>query len=222
MSLKRQNREIYYIGNIDLIDSNRNMAVIGSRHASEYGIKQSYSIGRSLAQMGINVVNGLAIGCDTYALKGALSAQGKCIAVMPCGLEQVVPKANRYLADEILEKGGLLVSEYPVGTEVEKYMYIERDRLQSEISEGIIVVEAGFKSGTMYTVRAAKRQGKPIACCRYAEIAREGVYYIIDGDKGLKEFAKQSLNRLKYKQVNITDLGLQKNLKNCYKSIYPK
>jgi DNA processing protein len=208
MSLKRQNREIYYIGNIDLIDSNRNMAVIGSRHVSDNGIKQAFKIGFKLAKMDINVVNGLAIGCDTYALKGALSVGGKCIAVMPCGLERIVPKSNYRLADEILAKDGLLISEYPVGSEIEKYMYVERDRLQSDISKGVIVVEAGFKSGTMYTVRAARKQGKPIACCRYAEIARDDSYYIIDSDNDLESFISYTYKTIDYTQINISELRL--------------
>jgi DNA processing protein len=184
------------------------MAVIGSRHVSDNGIKQAFKIGFKLAKMDINVVNGLAIGCDTYALKGALSVGGKCIAVMPCGLERIVPKSNYRLADEILAKDGLLISEYPVGSEIEKYMYVERDRLQSDISKGVIVVEAGFKSGTMYTVRAARKQGKPIACCRYAEIARDDSYYIIDSDNDLESFISYTYKTIDYTQINISDLRL--------------
>jgi DNA processing protein len=208
MNLKHRNREIYYIGNIDLIDSNQNVAVIGSRHVSDSGIKRAFKIGSKLARMDINVVNGLAIGCDTYALKGALSVGGKCIAVMPCGLERVVPASNYKLACDIIDNDGLIISEYPSGTKIEKYMYVERDRLQSDISKGIIVVEAGFKSGTMYAVRAAQRQGKPIACCKYAEIARYGFYYIIDSDKDLENFISYTFKTIEYIQININDLKI--------------
>jgi DNA processing protein len=196
------------MGNIDLMDSNRNMAVVGSRHVSDYGVKQAFSIGRKLAKMGINVVNGLAMGCDTFALRGALSVKGRCIAVMPCGLDRIVPKSNIGLANEILDNGGLIISEYPIGSELEKYMYVERDRLQSDISEGIIVVEAGCKSGTMYTVKAAQSQGKPIACCKYAEIARDGAFYIIDDDNDIESFVDNTLKMVKFTQVNINDLVL--------------
>jgi DNA processing protein len=204
-NVKHPPNEIYYKGDITLLNSERNIAVIGSRHVSDNGLRRAYSIGSKLAKMDINVVNGLAIGCDTYALKGALSIGGKCIAVMPCGLDQIVPKSNYRLADEVLAKGGLLISEYPIGSEVEKYMYVERDRLQSGISKGVIVVEAGFKSGTMYAVRAAQRQGKPVACCKYAEIAREASYCIIDSDNDLEAFVSEAFNTIEYMQVDIND-----------------
>jgi hypothetical protein len=87
-------------------------------------------------------------------------------------------------------------------------MYVERDRLQSDISRGVIVVEAGVKSGTMHTVRAARKQGKTIACCKYAEIAREGLYYIIDNDNDLENFIEYTFDTVKYSQININDFAL--------------
>jgi DNA processing protein len=158
--------------------------------------------------MGITVVNGLALGCDTYALKGALSVGGKCIAVMPCGLDQIVPKSNYYLARTILENGGLLISEYPIGTKLEKYMYVERDRLQSTVSDAIIVIEASYQSGTMHTVRAARRQGKPTACYKKAEISNDSSFYIIDSPDSLKRFIDYTYAIYKCTQLSINDMDL--------------
>lgn len=155
---------LYYKGNIDSINQHKNIAVIGSRHISGGGMELAYRIGHALGKRGINVVNGLALGCDTYALRGALAAGGNCVAVMPCGLGQIVPRSNIGLAEELLFNGGCLVSEYPDRTPVQKYRYVERDRLQSGISDGVLVIEAEYDSGTMYTVGYAMKQGKKLAC----------------------------------------------------------
>lgn len=126
---------IYYRGNIKIANDYKSIAVIGSRKCSEYGKQLSYETSKYLTQKGINIVNGLALGCDTFALRGALDNNGRCMVWMPCGLDNIQPKNNRNLADEIIAKGGCLLSEYPVGTEIKKYNYVERDRLQSGISQ---------------------------------------------------------------------------------------
>lgn len=95
---------VFYRGNIACINQNHSIAVIGSRRVSESGRALAYRIGYALGTRGINVVNGLALGCDTYALYGALAAGGTCVAVMPCGLEQIVPHSNVFLAKKLLSK----------------------------------------------------------------------------------------------------------------------
>lgn len=156
--------QLYYKGDIDCINQNHSIAVIGSRHVSAQGIEAAYRIGRELGERGINVVNGLALGCDTHALRGALAAGGTCAAVMPCGLGQIVPLSNIGLAEQLLSNRGCLLSEYPIPAPVRSYQYVERDRLQSGISDGVIVIEAECDSGTMHTVRYAIRQGRHLAC----------------------------------------------------------
>lgn len=78
---------LYYMGDVDILNQNHSIAVIGSRRVSQNGMALAYQVGYVLGRKGINVVNGLALGCDTHALCGALAAGGKCVAVMPCGLE---------------------------------------------------------------------------------------------------------------------------------------
>ena len=163
-SITKPPPELYYRGEIGAVNQRHNIAVIGSRRVSDRGIEAAYRIGCELGSMGINAVNGLALGCDTHALIGALAAGGTCVAVMPCGVDQIVPHANVRLAQKILSGGGCLLSEYPAGTPVRRYQYVERDRLQSGISDGVIVIEAECDSGTMHTVRYAIRQGRRLAC----------------------------------------------------------
>lgn len=163
-SITRAPACLHYRGNIQAINQRKNIAVIGSRHISEKGIKMAYQIGYILGKKGINVVNGLALGCDTHALQGALAASGTCVAVMPCGLDQIVPYSNWELAERLLLNGGCLLSEYLPSTPVQRYQYVQRDRLQSGMSDGVLVIEAPYDSGTMHTVRYAIKQGRRLAC----------------------------------------------------------
>lgn len=103
-------------------------------------------------------------GCDAEALKGALAAGGKCAVVLPCGINEIYPKSNQWIAEEVLKQGGCLISEYPEGTRPEKYRFVQRDRLQSGMSQGVLVVEAMEKSGTMHTAEYAKKQNRRLAC----------------------------------------------------------
>lgn len=155
---------LYYRGEIGILNTYKNIAVIGSRKCSPKGKELAYKTGRILAGEGMTIVNGLALGCDTEALKGALDVLGKCVVVMPCGLDNIQPKSNRGLAKKIIDAGGCILSEYPIGTSLAKYQYVERDRLQSGVSQGVLIVEAERKSGTMHTAEFAVKQYKRLAC----------------------------------------------------------
>lgn len=203
---------LYYKGNIEIINTYKNVAIIGSRQFSTNGKNISFNAGKIAVEAGLNVVNGLALGCDTEVLKGALSADGKCIAILPCGLENIQPKTNRRLAEEILEKGGCLLSEYPVGTNIQKYMYIERDRLQSGISQGVVIIEAEKESGTMHTASYAINQFKRLACYyhqllqlssgnKYLEDT--GKAEILKSDQDLQSFLHDILNECDYEQLTF-------------------
>lgn len=182
--LERVPPVIYYKGDISKVNDRKNIAVIGSRQASEQGIRLSYETGKLVADKQMNLVNGLALGCDTESMKGALSAGGTCVAVMPCGLEQVQPPSNRRLAEQILKAGGCLISEYPIGTGAEKYRYVERDRLQSGISQAVLIVEAMEKSGTMHTADFAWKQKKRLVCYYYKLLeAASGNQYLEDSKR---------------------------------------
>lgn len=182
---------IYYRGDIEIINK-KCVAIIGSRSCSQDALILAYKTAEKAVEKGLVVVNGLALGCDAEALKGALSKNGKCVAVMPCGLEQIQPKSNKYIADEILEKGGCIISEYPEGTPIQKYNYVKRDRIQSCISDGIIIIETNMKSGTMHTADFAIRQKKRLACYGTSIMKHAS------GNKYLEEVQKAlALNSLK-------------------------
>lgn len=155
---------LYYKGEIGILNTYKNIAVIGSRNCSPKGKELAYKTGRALAGGGMTIVNGLALGCDAEALRGALDVRGRCAVIMPCGLDNIQPKSNRGIAQRIIDLGGCILSEYPVGTSLNKYQYVERDRLQSGISQGVLIVEAERESGTMHTAKFAIRQYRRLAC----------------------------------------------------------
>ena len=142
----------------------RGLAVVGTREPTGFGREVAQRSGRSAADAGHVIVSGLAHGCDTHAHEGCLEAQGVGVAVLAHGLDKVYPAANRALAERLLESGGCLASEYPVGTAPGRSAFAERDRIQSGLSDGVLVIETDVRGGTMHTVRFARSQGRALAC----------------------------------------------------------
>lgn len=195
---------LYYKGNISCLTEMNAVAIIGTRKPTEYGAKIARNLGSSFGKRNYVVVNGLAAGCDTYGNEGCLREQGKAVAVMPCGLDKIYPTSNESLARRILEMGGALVSEYPVGTKVFKTLFIERDRLQSGLSDGVMVVETGERGGTMHTVNYALDYGRVLACYNHSsrflsepktfgnqKLIREGKAMAVGNNEQLEEFRKR-------------------------------
>ena len=163
-SIRYENRILYYRGAVELLERPA-IAVIGTRRPLAESRKAGYRmISRMCVLTDMPVVTGLAAGCDTIAARAALDAGRPVIAVLPSSLDEIYPRSNRDLAEEILRKGGCLISEYAPGEELRKWKFIARDRLMAEISSAVIVIQCGKESGTMYTVRAAHRLGRPLAC----------------------------------------------------------
>ncbi len=203
---------LYYKGEIGILNNHKNIAVIGSRNCSPKGKELAYKTGRILAGEGMTIVNGLALGCDAEALRGALEVSGKCVVVMPCGLDNIQPKSNRGIAQKIIDLGGCVLSEYPVGTSLNKYQYVERDRLQSGISQGVLIVEAERKSGTMHTAEFAIRQYKRLACYYHKLLEMSsGNQYLEDSGKAVNikseeealAFARELPQMESYQQMSL-------------------
>lgn len=184
--IKNSPKGLYYCGDISILNKIPCLAIVGSRAASANGRKIAFEFGRMAAEKGFVVVNGLAVGCDTHALMGALSINGKCATVMPGGLDAVYPRSNIDLSQEILHKGGCLISEYGVGVRPQKHTFVNRDRLQSGLSQGVVVIETTQKGGTMHTVDFAEAQGRRLACY-YSKISQmeSGNRIIIDNYDGV-------------------------------------
>lgn len=150
---------LYSQGNLAELARFPCVAVIGTRTASTIATDISYRLGLELAKIGAGVISGLALGCDSFAHRGCLEEGGYTVAVLPAGLDVIYPPQNQELAARIVENGCLL-SEYPPGIQPAKYRFVERDRLQSGLSDAVVVVETETNGGAMHTARFAKRQGR--------------------------------------------------------------
>lgn len=153
---------LYLRGDRTCLVRSPRLAVIGTRQPSPQGYTQAYRLAYESADRGEVILSGLARGCDEAAHRGALDAHGKTIAVIATGLDRVHPEGHEALQERILEHGGLIISEYPLGTPLETYRLIQRNRLQAALAEALLVIECGQCSGTMHTVRFAERMHRPI------------------------------------------------------------
>jgi DNA processing protein len=138
-----------------------NIAVVGSRMASTYGIFSTERLCRELAFKGITIVSGLARGIDSAAHRGALAGKGRTIAVLGCGLDIIYPSENEKLLEEISKKGAV-ITEFPFGTPPSAPNFPARNRIISGLSLGVVVVEASEKSGSLITARIALDQGREV------------------------------------------------------------
>jgi DNA processing protein len=140
------------------------VAVIGTREPSAHVTKAGERFTRYFVEAGFTIVSGLAVGCDTIGHRTACNAGKPTAAFLAGGLDRIYPKENSRLAEEILEAGGALLSEYEYGRPANRNFFVERDRLQSGASEGLVVLETGVKGGTRHTVSFAEKQKRPIGC----------------------------------------------------------
>jgi DNA processing protein len=151
---------IYVRGSLTDND-NWTIAIVGTRKASSYGRDTAYELAGQLANDGITIVSGLALGIDAAAHRGALETGGRTIAVLPCGIDHVYPPEHRKLAQEVANNGAL-VTEFPPGTYAEGKNFPRRNRSISGLSLGVIVVEAPEQSGALITADSAAEQGREV------------------------------------------------------------
>lgn len=165
---------IYVKGNYKILN-NLSISIVGCRDATDYGKKAAKYFSYWLSKNKINIVSGLAKGIDSFAHIGAVCGKVEensknvdnlstfgTIAVVGTGLDIVYPKENKYLEEKIIETGGAIISEYPLGTKPTRYNFPKRNRIISGLSKGVLVIEAKEKSGTLITVDFALEQGRDV------------------------------------------------------------
>lgn len=154
-------KQLYLEGNVQLLNEN-SIAIIGSRNCSENGKQLTRKFAYELSKQGLIIISGMAKGIDTIAHEETIDAKGKTIAVLGSGFNNIFPKENSKLYKKILENEGLIISEYAPEVQVQSKQFLERNRIVSGLSIGVLVIEAGYRSGTSVTARIAKKQNRKI------------------------------------------------------------
>lgn len=152
---------IYCRGSFINLNNKMCVSVVGSRKLSLYGKTHGYNIAKQMAKKGAVVVSGMAYGIDTMAHLGALDAQMPTVAVLGCGPDVVYPVSNKKLMERIMQTG-MIISEYPLGTEAQNYTFPERNKIIAGISVATVVVEANLKSGSLITADLAKKYNRKV------------------------------------------------------------
>jgi len=183
------------------------VAVIGTREVSKYGFQIGERIAYLLAENNINVISGLAKGCDTSAHIGCLRGKGTTLGILAHGLDYIYPKENTKLAEMILEQDGLLVSEYFIGTRGLPNYFVERDRIQAGMSNATIVIETDIKGGTMHTVNFTLDYDRILAAYNHPED---------------KQFEKTRGNQMLIAQGKAIPLQTKEEIFNLFYKVNPE
>ena len=153
-------KKLYCLGNIDLLNEKRNIAMVGSRKMSWYGKRVVNMLVPKLVENGFVIVSGMAFGIDAEAHRVCIENRGKTIAVLASGVNVISPKLNEWIYKKILANDGLIISEYKDNSLVKRENFLKRNRLISGISNGVIVVEGSKTSGSIITAKLALEQGR--------------------------------------------------------------
>lgn len=155
-------RKLYYRGTWDSRLFANCLAVVGSRRMTTYGRRITDQLVSKIASLGVTIVSGFMYGIDAQAHKAAVLAGGRTIAVMPCGIDRIHPEHQKELYQEIIKKGGLIISEWEGDSQPSNWTYPRRNRIVAGLSQATLVIEAGMKSGSLITANLARKFGRKL------------------------------------------------------------
>jgi DNA processing protein len=151
---------LYLLGDPALLTQSM-IAMVGSRAATSYGRRIAYDLAKGLSELSLTVVSGLALGIDAESHRGALTAAGRTVGVLGCGLDVIYPSQNGSLYRQLVEHGAL-ITEYPLGTRPDGFRFPARNRIIAGVSQGVVVVEAARKSGSLITAQIGLDYGREV------------------------------------------------------------
>lgn len=206
---------LYVLGRLN--GSIRNIAVVGSRNATRYGISTTRRLCHDLVKLKMTIASGMAVGIDSAAHEGALMGKGSTIAVLGSGLERVYPEQNRKLFHQIAENGAV-ISEFPLKTEPDAHNFPRRNRIISGMSLGTVVVEATKRSGSLITARLAAEQNREVFAVpgSIQSFKSTGTHTLIKQGAKLVEHAQDIMEEFSHM---ITPVGKDKPADNKIKKI---
>lgn len=211
---------LYLEGNIALLKS-KSIAIIGSRNCSENGKKIASKFSTELSQTGITIISGLAKGIDTIAHYYSYNKPGHTIAVLGNGFNEIFPKENLNLYQKILENNGLIISEYPPHEKPQSKYFLERNRIVSGLSLGVLVIEAAYRSGTSVTAKLAQKQNRPVFAIPHEiwdshgigtnKLIKNGANLVTDVDDIFNILKLSSYKKIYHNTLKSNTLNLKEN-----------
>ncbi|MBQ4600103.1 MAG: DNA-processing protein DprA [Oscillospiraceae bacterium] len=205
---------LYYKGDLPVFSENLMLGVVGTRHASAYGLSSAKQMAHGIARCGGIVVTGLAVGIDSKAAEGALAAQGCVVGVLGCAIDNIYPARNRALYERV-QRQGCLLSEYPPGARTLPWNFLRRNRIISGMSRGVLIVEAPEKSGALNTAAHCLEQGRDVyvvpgnigvaSCAGSNALLRQGAMAAFTGWDAVQDYAEEFPDKLKRDDTPLTE-----------------
>lgn len=213
---------LYVKGDISFLNSVKSIGIVGTRKASEYGLAMAHDLSHDLALNNVAVISGGALGIDSAAHQGALDAGGKTVAVLGCGINYPYLLGNLKLRNEI-SNSGAVISEYPPNFPSKPFTFPIRNRIISGISSGIVVIEAGKKSGSLITANLANNQNRDVFVVPVNEESKnsEGSFSLIEDGAmvvaNVQDILSEYNNNLNIKKEKSTNLENKPNIQKSKK-----
>lgn len=204
---------LYYIGQLPAAPR-RSVAIVGARGRSAYGSQVARALAKALAQAGVDVISGMALGIDTDGHMGALDGNGKTYAVLGCGVDVCYPRSNRFLYEKIPRSGGI-ISEFIPGTQPLPALFPQRNRIISGLSDYVVVIEARLKSGSLITADYAMEQAREVYALpgRITDELSQGCNHLIQQGAGVIVSVEDFLKEMKLSDVSTdVQMDFRKNL----------
>lgn len=226
--IKKPPKQLYLKGNIKLLQT-PGIAIIGARKCTKYGEKMTKKFSKELSLKGLTIISGMAKGIDSFAHIESLESTGNTIAVLPSGLNEIYPKENIKLYNKILENNGLIISEYDENVKADSRKFLERNRIITGLSIGILVIEGGHRSGTSVTAKLAKEQEKNIFCIPSSlenlkgitpnKLIKEGAFLVTELEDIINKYSELKLENITSKKQTKEKIQ-NKFINTEYKEIY--